>query len=237
MTTLKSNWYYEGNLDFEHKKYLFLAYLQYVNKHFKESMLYPTLAELVEHYKSIHFFLNSKERMQDGFPKKLESIDMKKLKVVYKKVLEQDNILETIERLARYASPRIKEYLNNGKEIYDFIEDNLNLYEVGVMPLQKDEGYMILCRHRKDQLVYRYAMSVFSAADEKYRSLKLHFVKSYKYSISHTLNSIKQDLLDAYRWLPNPATYAIESEIKVPVRETLLPIAKRKLMAHLSHSK
>ena len=30
--------------------------------------------------------------------------------------------------------------------------------------------------------------------------------------------------------MPNPATYAIESEWTVPLEETLLPIAKRRLL-------
>jgi hypothetical protein len=36
-----------------------------------------------------------------------------------------------------------------------------------------------------------------------------------------------------YHDLPNPATYRCEVDIDFPYQDTVLPVAKRKLMAHL----
>jgi len=132
--------------------------------------------------------------------------------------------------------PKIKAYLDNGKEIYDFIEDNLKLYPVGLIPLRKEEGYMILAGQKKEYLVYNYIMSIFSTPTDKYRSLQTTYLKSYKKSISNTLINIKSDLIKTYKKLPNPATYVVESDINIPVRETFLPIAKKMLVAQLMHN-
>jgi len=132
--------------------------------------------------------------------------------------------------------PKIKAYLDNGKEIYDFIEDNLKLYPVGLIPLRKEEGYMILAGQKKEYLVYNYIMSIFSTPTDKYRSLQTTYLKSYKKSISNTLINIKSDLIKTYKKLPNPATYVVESDINIPVRETFLPIAKKMLVAQLTHN-
>ncbi|MBI1185202.1 hypothetical protein GC194_13085 [bacterium] len=233
MSNLSNNWFCDGNADFEYKKYLLLAYLQYVNRHFKETRLYPGLAELVNHYRNLHHFLDSKRKLDEGFPKQVDGIDMNKLRLVYKKVLKEENILDTIEHLVKFSLPKIKSYLDNGKEIYDFIEDNLRLYAVGIVPMRKEEGYMILAGHRKDLLVYNYVMSIFSTATDSYRSLQTKFVKSYKRNLVNTLPNIKTDLLRSFKQLPNPATYVVETEINIPVRETFLPIAKKMLVAHL----
>jgi hypothetical protein len=34
--------------------------------------------------------------------------------------------------------------------------------------------------------------------------------------------------------MPNPAVYSIETELKFPVDETLLPVAKRSLVRYIS---
>lgn len=236
MSTLKNNWFCDGVADFEYKKYLLLAYLQYVNRHFKDTRLYPALGELVYHYRSLHHFMDSKRRLDEGFPTQVEGIDIRKLRLIYKNVLKEDNILETIEHLVKYAMPKIKNYLDNGKEIYDFIEDQLKLESVGVVPLRKEEGYLILAQNRKDYLVYNYVMSLFSSATDSYRSIQTQFVKSYKKNIMNTLSNIKTDLIRKRKHLPNPATYVVASEINIPVKDTFLPIAKKMLVAHLARA-
>ena len=53
MATLSKNWITEKLIDFEYKKYLLLAYLQQVSGQFDETRLYPSLSELIEHYKNV----------------------------------------------------------------------------------------------------------------------------------------------------------------------------------------
>ena len=236
MSTLRNNWFCDGIADFEYKKYLLLAYLQYVNRHFKDTRLYPSLGELVSHYRNLHHFLDSKRKLDEGFPTEVQGIDIRKLRLVYKQVLEDDNVLDTIEQLVQYSMPKIKSYLENGKEIYEFIEDQLELKSVGVVPLRKEEGYLILAGKRKDYLVYNYVMSLFSSATDNYRSIQTQFVKSYRKSIVNTFSNIKTDLIRKRKNLPNPATYVVRSDINIPVKETFLPIAKKMLVVHLARA-
>ncbi|MFY0673523.1 MAG: hypothetical protein JXQ87_08960 [Bacteroidia bacterium] len=233
MSNLTNNWFCDGNADFEYKKYVLLAYLQYVNRHFKETKLYPALGELVNHYQNLHQFLTSKKKLDEGFPKESSGIDVRKLQLIYKQVLKDDHVLDNIEQLVKYSIPKIKSYLDNGKDIYEFFEDNLKLYAVGVVPLRKEEGYIILADARNQYLVYNYYMSIFSTSTDNYRSLQTQFITSYKRNIVNTLSSIKTDLIKKNKKLPNPATYVVESEIKIPMQETFLPIAKKMLVAHL----
>jgi exonuclease V gamma subunit len=46
--------------------------------------------------------------------------------------------------------------------------------------------------------------------------------------------AIKLDLVEERRDLPNPATYFFETQLDFPFEETMLPVAKRKLMRYLS---
>lgn len=234
MQTLPNNWFFNGNLDFEYKKYVLLAYLQYVNRHFQDTKLYPVLGELVTHHRNLFHYLENKNKMDMGFPKLMEGIDLRKFKVIYKQVAGNDDTLETIERLVQFALPAIKSYLETGKEIYEFIEENLEMFPVGILPLHKDEGYLILSKEKAGHLVYSYSTSIFNGTHDKYRSIHTTFLKSYKRSITNTFPQIKYDLIKSYKHMPNPATYVVKADINVPIKETLLPIAKKMLMAHLA---
>ena len=51
--TLSENWFAEGYIDFELKKYTLLAYLQQVNGFFNENKLYPQLADVIFHHNNL----------------------------------------------------------------------------------------------------------------------------------------------------------------------------------------
>ena len=44
------------------------------------------------------------------------------------------------------------------------------------------------------------------------------------------LSNLKLELTSRYTAMPNPAIYFFETEIDFPFKETILPVAKRKLM-------
>ena len=51
---------------------------------------------------------------------------------------------------------------------------------------------------------------------------------------TNTYEQIKSELLYRKPDLPNPAVYAIETSLKFPLDETLLPVAKRSLVRYIS---
>ncbi|MFN3316181.1 MAG: hypothetical protein ACK40K_05165, partial [Raineya sp.] len=55
-------------------------------------------------------------------------------------------------------------------------------------------------------------------------------------SIFETFENLKISLLRKYSELPNPATYLVNAKLPYPLEETLLPIAKRVLVRHISHN-
>lgn len=235
MATLDPNWITKGTIDFEYKKYLLLAYLQTVGKHFYDKELYPFLSDLVFHYNNLVSLKKNKTIAINQFPKKLSKIEFQNFKLEYERIIHDDEFMEEIENIISFALPKFKSYLKEGKELFDYVEDKLAVYPVGVVPINSNEGYMFLKeRNKKLTKVYQYCITIFENADEKYRGLKTQYVTSYKVTISNTLEMIKYDLIKNKKNLPNPATYAVESLAPLPFTETLFPIAKRVLVKKLS---
>jgi hypothetical protein len=235
MKTLSKDWLIENHIDVEYKRYVLLAYLQEVSNNFDRNMLYPFLADLIQHYMNLKNFKQDTEKLTSSFPQKIKSVDMQKNRLIFEKLYENDDLIQELNEIITYSIPQFERYLNEGKKIYDFVEKKLHITQVGLLPLYSGEGYMLLSNGEDLQtLVYEYQMTVFEQATEKFRAIHTNYITSYKRSIINTNENIKRDLIRSNKKYPNPATFAVESEMNVPVNATLLPIAKRSLAAYVS---
>ncbi|MBC7850161.1 MAG: hypothetical protein H7Y31_10520 [Chitinophagaceae bacterium] len=235
MKTLSETWFADGYIDFELKKYTLLAYLQEINRQFNENKLYPQLSDVIFHYNNLVAFKENKKFLQDQFPKKFSGIQLQKLELLYEQIIEDDELMRELEDIILFSAETMKKTITSGTEIYEFVEDKLNIYPIGLLPIEINEGYFFLSEGSyRDTRVYQYRLSFFEKRDEKYRSIKTEYVGQYERSIVNTYEGIKLDLIRNRKVLPNPAVYSIETDLSFPVDETLLPIAKRTLVRYIS---
>jgi hypothetical protein len=234
MTQLSPNWLTDGLIDFEYKKYLLLAYLQHVSGNFSEHRLYPFLSDLVFHSNNLRLLKENKEQATNSFPRQISRLDLERFKVHYEQMLRDEN-LDEIEEIIEFAIPKMRDHLHEGQEVYDFVESQLAIWPVGLMPMNMEEGYLLLRPGgERTTEAFEYHITLFETADEKYRGIKVRFVSTYTCSISQTLEDIKIDLVRSHGQFANPATFAITSNMHFPMAETFLPVAKRTLVRYLS---
>jgi hypothetical protein len=235
MNSLSKNWITEKHIDFEFKKYMLLAYLQHVSEDFTESKLYPSLSELVSHYRNLISLKESKQNLYDSFPERMSSTDVRNFKIIYEKILQDDELMKEIESIISFSIPQFEKYLAEGKKIYDFLESKISIYPVGIVPLQINEGYIFLQIGKTSETkIYEYQITLFENPDEKYRGIYTSYLCSYEKTLNNTFENIKSDLVRYHQKLPNPAAYVIETELVLPVEETFLPMAKRTLMKYVA---
>jgi hypothetical protein len=235
MVSLNKNWITEKHIDFEYKKYVLLAYLQHVSDNFTENKLYPFLADLVEHYRNLKFLKDSKKNLFEKFPGRISKADFEQFQLIYEKIVQDDNIMREIENIINFSMPQMENYLREGKKIYDFIEEHVKFFPVGVVPLISDSGYLLLkMQSDSETKVYEFQVSIFENPEERFRGIHIHYMKSYEKNLMNTFEAIKSDLLRYNKSLPNPATYVIEALLDIPFEETFLPIAKRVLVKRLA---
>ncbi|MCB9231149.1 MAG: hypothetical protein H6581_05785 [Bacteroidia bacterium] len=235
MKDLNSNWFTEGWVDFELKKYTLLAYLKGVKEQFDQTLLYPAFSDLVFHYRNLVSFREEKQKIRDMFPKELKKIDLERIQLEYVPKIRDDEQLLEIEQIVDYSLPRLKGAVEEGKEIYEFIENGLEIEPLGIMPLIRNEGYLLFKGgSSKEVKAYEYKVTLFENAREKYRGLQTEFIRSFDWSIRNTFESMKIDLIRSRKHLPNPAAFTVISEIIFPESQSLLPVAKRKFMRFLT---
>ncbi|MCS3800485.1 hypothetical protein [Niastella sp. OAS944] len=235
MKTLSETWFAEGYIDFELKKYTLLAYLQQVTSYFNESKLYPQLSDVIFHYNNLQALKENKKFLQEQFPKKLTGVQIEKLQLLYEQIIEDDELMQELEEIITFSADKLKTAISSGTEIYEFVEDKLNIFPIGLIPLDTNEGYFFLSEGSGRQtLVYQYRLSFFEKHDEKYRAIRTEYVNEWERNIVNSYENIKAELLRNKKDLPNPAVYSIETELTFPVSETLLPVAKRSLVRYIS---
>jgi len=236
MKSLSETWFADGYIDFELKKYILLAYLQEVNTYFGEHKLYPQLADVIFHYNNLVAFRENKKFLQEQFPKKLTGIQMEKLQVLYEQIMDDDELMEELEQIIHYAAGEMRSTITNGTEFYELVEDKLKISPVGIIPLEQNEGYFFLSSTMSQTRVYQYRLSIYEKREEKYRSIRTEFIDTWYRNLANTYEHIKSELVRNRSQLPNPAVYAIQTEMNLPVEETLLPVAKRSLVRYISGS-
>ena len=234
MPKLSKDWITEKHIDFEYKKYVLLAYLQEVEKHFEMTSLYPSLTELVDHYLRTKALKENKEQLMSAFPQRITGLNTEQMSLEYEKVIADDDLMREIESIVDFSLPCFKQYLQEGKKIYDYVEEHIQVNPVGLIPLHTGQGYFFLKGGEgTDTNVFEYQLTFYETSEDKYRAIRTRYIRTYSSGFMNTFNHIKSELLRDIPELPNPATYALEADIPIPVIDTFLPVAKRMLVKRI----
>lgn len=234
MKKLSKEWITEGRIDFEYKKYILLAYLQHVSHHFSETRLYPFLSDLIEHYRNLKELKEHKTRVKNELPGKISRIDLENFRLEYERLYADDEYLEEIEKILDFAIPNIDHSLQEGREIYELVEKNMEIEPIGILPINRDFGYMLIKDEgSRDVRVYNYEITIFNNPEIPYRGIRTRYINSYEKSISTTFEHIKLKLIKDEQSMPNPATFLVQSKMAFPMKETFLPVAKRYFVRYL----
>lgn len=234
MKRLSKNWITEKHLDKEYKQYVLLAYLQEVEKQFSKTKLYPHYNELKYHHKLLSEIDEKTTELFSSFPKKSVGINWENLSLKYLSEIKEPKLMNEIKEIIEFSIPKIENFMLEGNQILEFIENQVCVSPIGIVPLERDEGYFFLGdSDRNKVLVYQYHITLFDKADAPHRKIKAHYKMSFRKSYLNTRESIKSTLIDQNRELPNPATFAIDCSLSLPINETYLPIAKMMLARHI----
>ena len=237
MDQLNENWLTEGLVDFEYKKYVLLAYLQKAKSSFKRIELYPFLSDLVFHHRNLLVVKENKSMFYDRFPKRLSLENLQNLEINYKKIIEDDAVMQEIESIMEYALPQFKSSLEEGSFLYEHVESHCEISPVGLTSLYAQEGYLFVTQPPEHETnIYRYQVTIFNNSNDTLRGIHTHHISTTERSISNTYEQIKLKLIRQYTDLPNPATYLVISKLKFPVAQTLMPVAKRLLIKTIAEA-
>lgn len=222
MAMFKNNWLSSHWVDFEYKKYTLLGYLKQIEDKYRQQKVYPYLTMLQDELDDISLLSKTLDQhRQPDLP--TEAIDEAQANKA------GEDVLEELYKITQFAQPKIASCLNAGKELEAAVSDTLLFLPVGLLPVQKQEGYLIF-QHRERLRIYQYQLRLVTPGkdnDIHSNHLKTWLIDTQVRSRFSVLSDLKHNLIKANRDLPNPATFAVVSSLSLPYPETLVPIGRK----------
>ena len=120
LSQLPLTWYIESPIDFEHKQYTLLAYLQKVDNSFLLKNLSPYLLHMEKMVVELKNYEESFESIKKGFDKNRYIFFKENPKLVG----ENDELILEIEEIVKFSIPQVKTRIDFG---YNILEKNTQI--------------------------------------------------------------------------------------------------------------
>jgi len=236
MNALSLDTFLSSDTDWEKNQYKVLGGLKEYRSDLYRKKLYPALSDLIALMNVLEDVLHHRKTLSNKFKKEITDFDIKNKTIIYNTLERLSPNVEFLFELIEWALPKIKDVIDEGIILFDYVEKNLKIEHVGLIPLYTGEGYFIIPDYNESiYKVMRFEYSKFFTGKESLRSLKTKHVDSHSMAqLTNNPEMIKLELIGKYKDLPNPATYVCVTELDFPFGETVFPVAKRKLLTSMA---
>ncbi|MCX6150774.1 MAG: hypothetical protein NTX22_09640 [Ignavibacteriales bacterium] len=222
--------------DYEMSQYQLLGTLKNYSEQLHKNKVYPALSELIEMEELLDGIIKEKTKLEIIFPQLTPNTSLAKEKDFPDDSAIANDVNQVFD-FVNWAHPQILEIITEGKAIYSFVKQNIQIEEIGLIPLYKNEGYFFITNQKNDsEQIYRYEIPFISLDTNSSSLMRVSLIQSlWKNDVEQeSLSSIKLNLIKEYDTLPNPATFNMVCDLDFPFEETILPIAKRRLAKKLA---
>jgi len=109
---LNLDWYFQEPIDFEHKNYILLAYLQEVDFSFSQKKLSPYLLHTELLVKDMKFFIGAEFELRKKFIGDLKSFDLER--GLIREEFMKNETLDEIRDIVKYSIPLLESKVDLG---------------------------------------------------------------------------------------------------------------------------
>jgi hypothetical protein len=235
MSTLKFDPLFSAETDWELNQYKVLGGIKLYLDEFRKKKIYPALDDLLKLNTLLENLLNQNTTLSESFEEEIEELDLNNKELFIdsfeKNIPDQQFFIE----LVQWSLPHIKEAIEEGIVLYDFVERNIKLIQLGVLPSSKDEGYFVIPDNVEQLIqVHRFKCPTHSSKGAKSGVMNTRYLQSVDKSLLNTPESINRYLINTYSDYSNHATFICQTDLDFPFKESLFPVAKRKLIDFLA---
>ena len=229
-------WLYQEPIDFEHKKYKLLAYLQKCDKRFDELKIYPDFVELSLHLANLQSI--SKENTLLITNKKFNGIDDEILfkDLIPKKTPKLDDESQVeIEKTIKFSGQKIFEAFNTAKSIWNIAHDAISVHiKKNKERLEDGRGYVYFVQ-KPSELVYLWEYEIRKDIDEDHNSKTFLNLIHTGNTTDFLFNELIEEKsnwnhTDFFKDIP---VFEARCSQTFPFEETFLPMMKRALMSYV----
>lgn len=233
---LDVDWALKEPIDFEHKKYVLLSYVQKCEKNFSEYKLYPTFVELSLHLANVQTIF--KEGHYFYTDKKFKSIDdeivLGELKTQRVNELKEEEKVE-LAKILEFAFIKLFDLFNIGKSIWSITFDNINVeLKKNRTKLDTGSGYFYFIEENQE-VAHIWKYKIVKPTIKKPMN-KNSFEKIYSGEIAdNSIIGLIQKSIENSEDINEPI-FQLKTNQNFPMDETLIPLFKRKVTGYIFQS-
>jgi len=235
---LNPEWMFQEPIDFEYNKYTLLGYIQKCEESFDSFKIYPDFVEISLHLANVQSI--NKENTLLLTNKKFEECDDEiLLKELYPKklpILDSEQVSE-LKRTLQYSNSKLMDVFNIGKSIWSIVYESTHVqHKKNKNFLHKGYGYLFYhLKSEKEAYVWEYSIRKFKKSSDS----KLHIESIWSGKTEG--RTINQIINEHSNWMDDPyqsklPVFELQSLQHFPFEETLIPMAKRKLLSYILQS-
>ena len=217
--------HYAAATDPEAARYRVLAALAEARRAFAANCVYPHLAALVGVRRTLGELFGGLARHRAAPHGPATGVDWAAGRLVH---ADPDPPL-LAEELATWSLPHLDAAIDEGRTLYDFADEHAYLRPVGLVPSYQREGFLIVSTDDAVRAL-RYHASILAAPDGRHSALRTRAVE-VALSPLGAPSDWKAELAHHATDLATPAAFHAHADLDLPLAGTLLPLAKRKLLA------
>jgi hypothetical protein len=238
---MKTDWLFQEPIDLEHKQYVLLNYLQKLDKNLNNFKLYPQFQEISLHLASINLLIEKGQilTLNRVLKEPDDEILISDLVPTNCPLLTKEEILE-VYHVCKYSSTKLSDYFNHAKAIWDIVNDAISIDPVkNKKNIEPKQGLFFLNYNNKT-LLYEFIVKPIKKGTLE---TKCHIKKICECSINEFEEKLKEVKKPLIKGLQESEVHSkliiftINHNNNYPLKETLLPIAKRKIMNYMIQSK
>lgn len=235
---MDTDWLFTGVLDAEQKEYVLLNYFQKLNKYFEEMKIYPMFIELSLHLGNIQTLMNQNKILytEKKFTSSDDELLMSDLKLKDIPILANEEIGE-YQKILKTSFTQLFDYFNFAKSLWSLVYDSIELkVKKNKNNINSKSGFFYY--NSKDKLyIWQYTTRRVYKTENQYRTHTKLIYEGNQDDL--TIEKIISKFSKTYvknNESKNPIFEVLCNDI-FPLKETLLPIFKRKILAYISQNK
>jgi len=230
-------WIITGSIDAEQKEYKLMAYFQKMNVFLEEIKLYPMFIEVSVHLGNIQTIINQNRILKTK--KKFLSHDDELVVtdlVVHDLPVMSDEEQVEFKKILKNVQPKLFDYFNMVKAIWTLVYDSLTVNIKRNRNNLKSKSGFFYYRDEGMTYVWRYDIR---RVRNSFNLTKTHVKMMYNGDGEDlTITQLISKFSKTYKTKKDKSfpVFEILSTQKFPIAETLVPIAKRKIVSLINQS-
>lgn len=237
MTTLDVKKLTSTTSDWETNEYVILSKVKYWLNQLNKNKLFPALDESRHLYQSLEDIMRENIDCKLWFDNEIRARRINERLTVYEKAHQIGFKLDRMFDFIKWALKINKQVITEGEIIKEFVEENLHLRKISTSEQNfHGKGYFALPDNKREVFnVYLYEVVWDWSQEHISQRLQSKLLRSIPQQlVKNPVEQLMIEFINFSQELFDPVVYIFETDLNFPYRETMLPVAEKRLLELLT---